>query len=251
MSVDKLIDSTKLDACCTAEANAIRAKTGGSSQLSYDWANSKGFADAIAAIPSGGGGYTADDWLDNSKPVGDIRSSVYSVTGQYGTYVRLFNKTSIGRLIIENSPWVEERFASSSSITLFSGHKTHSIAANALQNCANLTTVELGSTTTGTIVNEAFAACGSLDTLILRSTSVKALRNTNAFGWTPFASGGTGGTIYIPKSLYDHLGDGTSSDYKAATNWSTLDGYGTVTWAKIEGSIYETHYADGTPIPTT
>ena len=103
MSVDKLIDSTKLDACCTAEANAIRAKTGGSSQLSYDWANSKGFADAIAAIPSGGGGYTADDWLDNSKPVGDIRSSVYSVTGQYGTYVRLFNKTSIGRVIIEMS----------------------------------------------------------------------------------------------------------------------------------------------------
>lgn len=53
MSVDKLVDSTKLDACCTAEANAIRAKTGGSSQIAYDWANNKGFADAIASIPSG------------------------------------------------------------------------------------------------------------------------------------------------------------------------------------------------------
>ena len=61
MAVDKLIDSTKLDACCTAEANAIRAKTGGSSQLAYDWANDKGFADAIAAIPSGGTNAWAED----------------------------------------------------------------------------------------------------------------------------------------------------------------------------------------------
>ena len=56
MAVDKLIDSSKLDACCTAEANAIRAKTGGSSSITYDWSNSKGFADAIAAISGGGGG---------------------------------------------------------------------------------------------------------------------------------------------------------------------------------------------------
>lgn len=58
MALDKLVDSTQLDACCTAEANAIRAKTGGSSQIAYDWANSKGFADAIASIPTGGGGTT-------------------------------------------------------------------------------------------------------------------------------------------------------------------------------------------------
>ena len=59
MSVDKLIDSTKLDACCTAEANAIRAKSGGSAQIAYDYANNKGFADAIAAIPSGGADMSA------------------------------------------------------------------------------------------------------------------------------------------------------------------------------------------------
>lgn len=55
MAADKLIDSTKEAACRTAEANAIRAKTGGTGQLNYDWTNSKGFADAISAIPSGGG----------------------------------------------------------------------------------------------------------------------------------------------------------------------------------------------------
>ena len=55
-------------------------------------------------------------------------------------------------------------------------------------------------------------------------------------------------TIYIPKALYDHLGDGTELDYRAATKWSEKT---TTTFACIEGSYYETHYADGTAIPTT
>ena len=84
------------------------------------------------------------------------------------------------------------------------------------------------------------------------------LGNINAFANTPFKSGGTGGTIYIPKSLYDHLGDGTANDYKAATNWSTVDGYGTITWKSIESTHTDPnapidltlYYADGTPIPT-
>ena len=70
MAIDKAIDSTKLNACCTAEANAIRAKTGGSSQLAYDYANSKGFADAIAAIPTGGGS-------DIPAKVGDGKTYIY------------------------------------------------------------------------------------------------------------------------------------------------------------------------------
>lgn len=48
-----LIDQTKDTACKTAEADAIRAKTGGSADINYDYENNKGFADAIAAIPSG------------------------------------------------------------------------------------------------------------------------------------------------------------------------------------------------------
>ena len=55
-----LIDKTKDSACKSAEADVIRAKTGGSAQIAYDWANNKGFADAIAAIPSGGGGLNVD-----------------------------------------------------------------------------------------------------------------------------------------------------------------------------------------------
>lgn len=90
----------------------------------------------------------------------------------------------------------------------------------------------------------------SLNVLVLRRTTGVGLDNTNAFNGTPFANGGAGGHIYIPKSLYDALGTGTN-DYKTFTNWSTVDGYGTITWHAIEGSYYETHYADDTAIPTT
>ena len=96
-----------------------------------------------------------------------------------------------------------------------------------------------------------FNGCSSLTTLILRGDTIYPLwGGTGNLTGTPFASGGTGGIIYIPKSLNDHLGDGTSNDYKNATNWSVVDAYGTITWAKIEGSYYETHYADGTEIPS-
>lgn len=116
-------------------------------------------------------------------------------------------------------------------------------------NCTSLTAAEIG---TATRVTNTFEGCSNLETVILRqATSVIPMYNVDVFKNTPFKSGGTGGTIYIPKVLYDHLGDGSSLDYKAATNWSTIDGYGTITWAQIEGSQYENYYADGTPIPTT
>lgn len=104
---------------------------------------------------------------------------------------------------------------------------------------------------TGSVGTYSFQNCVALNKLILRSNSVQAL-GSNAFaGATIFLSGGTGGTVYIPKALYDHLGDGTANDYKSATNWSVYDGYGTITWAQIEGSQYDGYYAEGTPIPTT
>lgn len=116
-----------------------------------------------------------------------------------------------------------------------------------LENCSNLEVVDaqMG------IIRGAFRNCAKLNTLVIRKTNVPNLTTTNAFTGTPFASGGTGGTIYIPKSLYDHLGDGTSSDYRNQTNWAAVYGYGTITFAQIEGSYYETHYADGTEIPST
>lgn len=51
------VDSTQLDSDLTSVANAIRAKSGGSSQLAFP----AGFVSEIQAIPSGGGGATLPD----------------------------------------------------------------------------------------------------------------------------------------------------------------------------------------------
>ena len=108
----------------------------------------------------------------------------------------------------------------------------------------NNTALTIMDTGNYTISASAYLNCSNLSTLILRRNQIPTLSNVNAFSGTPFASGGTGGTIYIPKLLYDQLGTGTN-DYKAASNWATVDGYGTITWAQLEGSPYENYYADG------
>lgn len=98
---------------------------------------------------------------------------------------------------------------------------------------------DIGSATA--IAAKAFSGSSSFNTLILRrSDGLTSLANTNGIAEnTVFKNGGTGGTIYIPKVLYDHLGDGTALDYQSATNWATIYGYGTITWAVLEGSAYE------------
>lgn len=51
MAVDKLVDSTQLDADLTSVANAIRTKGGTSAQMAFP----AGFVSAVNAIPTGGG----------------------------------------------------------------------------------------------------------------------------------------------------------------------------------------------------
>lgn len=86
-----------------------------------------------------------------------------------------------------------------------------------------------------------FNNCKVLTDVVLRQTEMVApLTNISAFNGSPFASGGTGGTLYVPQALI--------SSYQGATNWSTILGYANNQIKKIEGTIYETQYADGTPI---
>ena len=114
--------------------------------------------------------------------------------------------------------------------------------------CTSLVSADFGANLQK-LDNWTFENCPALNTLILRrSNAITAMQGTSALSQTCFGSGKSGGTIYIPQSLYDHLGDNSALDYKHASNWSTFEGYGTITWAKIEGSYYETHYADGTVI---
>lgn len=117
------------------------------------------------------------------------------------------------------------------------GVSFNSLGGFAFYSCSALTMADCGYVRS--IAANAFGNSTNFSTLILRYPSLVTLANENAFGGTKFKSGGAGGTIYIPKALYDHLGDGTALDYKAANKWSTVNGYGTITWAQIEGSPYE------------
>ena len=102
----------------------------------------------------------------------------------------------------------------------------------------SLTTVVFRSSRTLLLSADSFIS-HFVDTLVFDSPYVANLGNPDSMGSDAFKSGGTGGTIYIPKSLYDHLGDESEYDYKASTNWSAVDARGTITWAQIEGSEYE------------
>lgn len=147
--------------------------------------------------------------------------------------------TVINTQAFSNTGFVKVAFP---SLTTLSGNKN-------LNYSTVLIAIDLGQVSS--LVSMCLYGCSKLRTIILRkSSTITAMATFNALGGTPFWSDGSGGTIYIPKVLYDELGTGSSLDYKAATNWSTVDGYGTITWAQIEGSYYETHYADDTEVTT-
>lgn len=191
-------------------------------------------------------GYTAADFADQSKPIGEVTFLQSSLSAPH-----FYRRTGITKLYAPNFTTtgnVADMFKEMTGLQYAIFPKCVRFYNTSFYGCSNLEAIDCTGGTTGG--SNIFANCTKLNLIILRkSDGIAALNSNNAFNNTPFASGKAGGTIYIPKVLYDALGTGTN-DYKAAANWSTIDGYGTITWAQIEGSYYETHYADGTPIPT-
>lgn len=110
--------------------------------------------------------------------------------------------------------------------------------------CVNLTIVDVN---TGAIDQDFLTVGGGkrskLNTVILRKNDGITTLASVAQLPGAFASNGSGGTLYVPQALI--------SDYQNATNWSTILGYPNNQILSIEGSIYETQFADGTPISTT
>lgn len=103
----------------------------------------------------------------------------------------------------------------------------HSTAANA---CQYLEVCDIGKAKS--IAANTFANCYALQTLIMRRTSVTTCANVSAFLNTPLRGRNSlTAKIYVPEALID--------SYKAASVWSTINGYGYVEWCKIEGSDYE------------
>lgn len=236
-------------------ANAIRSKNGESTQYKVGE-----MAQAILDIPSGVGGYSANDFM--SKAIsGDI-----TLTGTYTTNRYAMNGfTNITNVFVPGNVYFEE-YALSGCTGLKKISGTFALGSYSLKGCTNLEyiiskpgrqcdiwnqtcsgdtklkAVDIWSsdTVSGIRGTSAFFSCTSLTVLVIRKPSVYTLNNVNNFAGSPFASNGAGGTLYVPQSLI--------SAYQSATNWSTILGYTNNQILPIEGSIYETQYADGTPI---
>ena len=104
--------------------------------------------------------------------------------------------------------------------------KLTSVGAYALSRCNVLSVVDLG--LISSVPANLFPEDSNLKTIILRKTDdIATLAATSAFTSTPFASGGSGGTAYVPSVLIEA--------YQTATNWSSLK----CTFVALEGSAYE------------
>lgn len=103
-------------------------------------------------------------------------------------------------------------------------------SATAANACQHLEVCDIGKAKS--IAANTFANCYKLQTLIMRRTSVTTCANVSAFLNTPLRGRNSlTADIYVPEALID--------SYKAASVWTTINGYGYVTWHAIEGSPYE------------
>ena len=190
----------------------------------------------VAGYGGGGGEWTTDGIAANTEPNGDIVITARRVDAF--------------------------AFRSKRNITSAKGFATvKEIGDNAFQECNAITSIVFpyayayGNNTFSTnrlleivdlsgkrIGGNDFSYNYKMQTLILRYTDgVSNLSNTNAFTNMPFSGyNGLTGTLYVPSALVE--------SYKTANNWKTLYEAGHMTILPIEGSIYETQYADGTPI---
>lgn len=268
MSIDKAVDSTQLDADLTSVANAIRTKGGTSAQLAFP----NGFVSAIGDIPTGGtlitktitenGTYSAED--DDADGYSEVTVNVSSgggtdylaetcnntitryesdeVTQVYGSVFR--GNTSLQKVFLKNCTTISNAGYAFTRAPLIYGvfpSLTTIKTWGNFESCSKLEVIDIGATLTR-FSDAQFDGSSKFKTLILRGNSVSTLGNVNVFNGSPFASGKTGGTLYVPQALI--------SSYQSASNWSTILGYATNSIVAIEGSQYENYYADGTPIST-
>lgn len=188
-------------------------------------------ADAVATLAGGygQGGWSVDGIASNQEPSGAIVVNV-----DVATYA-FYNKSMITSIHVKGRVTTNSLAGMTGIVTAvlekMVGSGNYILASN-----SNLTTIDIVMSTTGKITgSRVFQNCSDLTTMILRQATFCEVA-TQAFTASPAASGGAGITVYVPASL--------KATYEADSVWSGL----AVTFASIEGSIYETQYADGTPI---
>lgn len=243
MALDKMVDSTQLDSDLTSVANAIRAKSGGSGQLAFP----SGFVSEIGNIPSGGD-YVAADWVDLSKPVGEIVSDIAFADTAAGGYT-LYGRTGITKFIDLNATgFAYQFFWSCTGLKYIVVPKAGMYRSSIAGSCTSLIGVDMKGGITGTY---AFRYNTAMKYLVLRNSTLTTLGATSVFSGSRFDSGKAGGTLYVPNDLI--------SSYQSASNWSTILGYANNQIKSIESTHTDPnapidltlYYIDGTPIPAT
>lgn len=219
-----------------------------------------GYARVIVNVPSGGTGVSVEDWLNRSQPTGDIvfnAGTTLAPALSYNTHITSFVSNTVNKFQTDNTfnsctalkllrfmatmnnPINQGAFRSCSNLlTVSMPNLTNTVSQYSMYNCPKLHTVDVGSATA--IQANTFGGSSALNKLIIRRSSVCTLQNISAFGSTPYANNGSGGTLYVPNALI--------ASYQAASNWSTILGYANNSIVAIEGSEFENKTADGTSI---
>lgn len=214
-------------------------------------------SDAVESLVAGYGG-GGGDFLDPAYPSGELTTD--ATTFMAGL---CYGRTRITKVSGPNVTLIKaQAFTNAQNLQEVFFPKANFDGGNHFTGCANLKGLVLPSNTAtpyqfcmrayklqyvdmigGAVQNQAFNNANALTLVILRSTILCGLYTLNAFENTPFQGyNSKTGTLYVPSALVE--------SYKTAGNWKTLYEAGTMTILPIEGSIYETQYADGTPITT-
>ena len=222
-------------------ADAIREKC----LINTDLVLPTGFISAV----TGGVGWTTNGIANGSEPSGDI---VYTGTTMIsGAFAYRTAITSL-KAINLSSAFGANMFAGMTAMEVAVIKSTNTSRNNAwFNNCSKLASLDFqyGGSQLG---QTAFQNCTLLTTLIIRNPALMQMwGGTGIFNGTPFASNGTGGTLYVPSALI--------SSYETASNWSTILGYANNQIKSIESTHTDPnapidltlYYADGTLIQTT
>lgn len=185
------------------------------------------FLDQISG--GGGGGPTLSTFI---APVPAVRANY---TGQLDYSSAANAQFDAPEGVAYDKVWNSDQYISGMYFDKLSKHIVYSmnyIPSYLFNEMTGIVSICLTNTSFGTIYSNAFFKANNLVKLAIYSTSVATLANINVFANTPFASGGTGGTLYVPSSLI-------SSYQSASTNWSTILGYANNSIRAIEGSEFQ------------